>query len=435
MRLSLPLMLFLFCEALVAFVERIFLSYHSTDAVHASLSASYLASIFQTPCVAIAAMAQVFVGLYQGSNELKKIGPCVWQMIWFSLFSLILTLPLSFWTSEFYFKDTAIQQAGVTYFGILALGNFLFPLNTTLSSFYLGRGKTFLTTCLMLGSYGFNLLLSWVLIFGFKGVIPPMGIKGAALAKCYSLGLFTAIFFCTFLSKKNRELYGTSSWRFSLPTLWSYMHPGMVRAFAYLSSKVCWVSVSYLMIKKGGEHLDTLTIGGTVITFLTFITVGIYRAILTITSNILGAKNYQEIQKLYRSCLVYIALIAIFLSIPLLVFPHSMGYFFDSSSYALFKKTFSTVNLWIWLYIIALTIQMSFCGMIVAARDLKFQFYAYILIWITSFLPAYFIIDLKGFPASSLWLIMALENFVFALIFLWRLRRRTWTTEAVRPIS
>ena len=58
-RISLPIMLFLFCEALTLFFERIFLSYHSMNAVHASLNAGYLATIFQSPCVAIAAMAQV----------------------------------------------------------------------------------------------------------------------------------------------------------------------------------------------------------------------------------------------------------------------------------------------------------------------------------------------------------------------------------------
>jgi len=268
-RISLPLMLFLFCEALASFCERVLLSYHSVDAVHASLSAGYLATLFQSPCIAIGAMAQVFVGFYQGSNEYRRIGSCVWQLIWFSLLSLLLTLPLSFLASVWYFKDTVIQKLGIEYFTILALGNFLFPLNAVLSSFYIGRGKTFFVTTLMLTGYAWNLFLVWVLTFGIKGIVLPLGVKGAALAKCIALGTVCCVFLCAFLTRKNREMYGTEFWRFSPSALWHYMRPGMVRAFGYLSSKMCWVAISYIIIKKGGQYLDVLTVGGTVITLLT----------------------------------------------------------------------------------------------------------------------------------------------------------------------
>lgn len=281
-RISLPLMFFLFCEALTSFCERIFLSYYSLDAVHASLNASYLATIFQSPCIAIGAMAQVFVGLYQGSGEYKRIGPCVWQLIWFSFLSFLLVFPLSFFVSSLYFKNTIIQRLGIEYFTILALGNFLFPLNTALSSFYLGRGKTLLVTNLMLASYVMNLFLNWVLIFGIKGIVPSLGIKGAAFAKCISLGIISFIFFGTFLTKKNRAVYHTHFWFFSPKALWNYTRPGMIRAFGFLSSKICWAVITYIIIQKEGPYLDALTIGGTIITFLLFIANGIYKATLTI---------------------------------------------------------------------------------------------------------------------------------------------------------
>ena len=123
-RISVPLMLFLFCEALTLFCERIFLSYHSIDSVHGSLSASYLAKIFQAPCIAIGAMGQVFVGFYQGSGEYKQIGPCVWQLIWFSFLSFLITLPLSYLVSSWYFRGTAIEKIGVECFLILCFRKF-----------------------------------------------------------------------------------------------------------------------------------------------------------------------------------------------------------------------------------------------------------------------------------------------------------------------
>jgi MATE family multidrug resistance protein len=425
-RISFPLTLFLFCEALTVFCERIFLSHYSAEAVSSSLNGTYLAFIFNNPCVAIASMAQVFVGLYQGSGEFKRIGPCVWQLIWFSLLSLVITIPLSYWSSAFYFKGTSIERTGIEYFNILALGNFLFPLSTALSSFYLGRGKTMLVALLMLTSYLFNLVLYWILIFGIEGLSPSLGVRGAALAKCLSLAFLCLTFFYLFMKKENQKLYGTNFWRFSPTALWSYIQPGMVRAFGYFWSRASWVAISYVMIKKGGLYLDVQTIGGTVITFLVFIVSGIYRAILTIAPNLLGARDYPEIRRLSHSLMIYLAIIAAVLAIPLLLYPQSITYFFDDSSHGLFNRTFQMINHWVWLYMVALAVQMSLCGLIVTVQDLKVQFYSYLLTCLTSLLPVYLTIQLGGWAPDKLWLIMAVENIILALIFFYRLRQRKW---------
>ncbi len=425
-RISFPLMLFLFCEALTTFCERIFLSHHSAHGVHSSLNATYLAYIFQNPCMAISAMAQVFVGLYQGSGELRRMGPCVWQLIWFSLLSIFITLPLSFWGASLYFKNTLIQQSGMEYFMILSWGNFLYPLNIALTSFYLGRGKTLFVTFLMIMTYALDLLLSWLLIFGIQGIIPALGIRGAALAKCLSLGLFCIFFFVAFLAKKNRMVYGTGCWQFSPKLLWSYIKPGLVRAFGYLSARIWWVATSYVIIRKGALYLDVQTIGGTIITFFVFLTNGIYRSILTIAPNLLGAKNYSEIWKLLRSFVIYILIIGGLLTIPLLMFPQSLMYFFDPSSRESFETTFRTINHWIWLYLIAVALQMSLCGLLVAVRDLKIQLYCSSFNFLLTFVPVYLAIELAGWQPDKLWLIMAVDNIILGLIFFYRFRQRKW---------
>ena len=43
----------------------------------------------------IAGMAQVFVGDLKGKGQQRLIGPYIWQMIWFSFFTMLLTYPLS----------------------------------------------------------------------------------------------------------------------------------------------------------------------------------------------------------------------------------------------------------------------------------------------------------------------------------------------------
>lgn len=425
-RISIPLFLFLFCEAFVVFYERILLSHAGLAAVSSSLNGAYLAFIFQGSCMAIASMAQVFVGLYQGSGKLKQIGPCVWQLIWFSMLSLAITLPLSYLSSLFYFKGTSIEQMGPQYFHILALGNFLWPLNTALTSFYLGRGKTLFVTTLLLASYAFNLILCWLLIFGVKGLIPSLGIQGAALAKCLSMALFCLIFLSAFLNQKNREVYGTGCWHFSLSSLWSYIRPGMARAFSYFWMRSSWVIISYTMITKGGLYLEVQTVGGIITAFLAFLAGGIYRSVLTIASNLLGRKDYSEVWKLYRSLMIYTCSIGVVLAIPFLLYPHMFAYFFDVSSREIYEKTSKLINHWLWLYVGLVTMQMGLCGLLVAIRDLKIQFYSALLSCVTSLLPVYLAINFWRWAPDKLWLIMALENVILGFLFFYRLRQRKW---------
>lgn len=425
-RISLPIFLFLFCESLTTFGEYVILSYQGTKVLFSLLNGSYLSWVFQIPCTAIASMAQVFVGFYQGKGELKRIGPCVWQLIWFSILSLIITLPLSFWISSFYFKETLIEGIASKYFNVLAFGNFLFPLNTALTSFYLGRGKAKLVSLTLLTSYACNLGLCWILTSGIGDLIPCLGIQGVAVAKCFSLGVSCAIFFYYFLKKENQEIFGTGIWKLSFIELCSYILPGIMRAFGYLASKVTWAIISFLIIKKGGMYLEVQVVGGIVIAFLVFIPRGIYRSILTIAPNLLGSKNYAEIWKLCRSLMAYSCLIAIILIIPCIVYPKFFIYFFDTTSKEMFVKTFGMINYWIWLWILTNSIYAGLCGFMVALRDLKVQFYCYLLTILTSLFPVYIAFQLLQCKSDKLWKIMVLENVIFALIFLYRFYQKKW---------
>jgi MATE family multidrug resistance protein len=425
-RTSLPFFLFLFCESLTAFGERVFLSYQGVENLSGVLNAVYLSLLFQIPCMAVASMAQVFVGLYQGGGELKKIGPCVWQLVWFSLLSLIVTLPLSLWMSSLFFQGTSIERVGRDYFNILAFGNFLFPLQVALSSFYLGRGKTRLVSLTLLVSYALNLGLCVAFIFGIDGLLFPMGAQGAALAKCLSMGLCCAIFFGLFLKEETREVFGSGCWQFSLKESWVYIQPGMMRALGYFFSKAGWVVISYIMLRKGGLYLDVQTVGGVIITFLTFIPTSIYRSILTIAPNLLGGKNYPELWRLCRSLVAYSMLLGVGLIIPFFLYPQFFGYFFDTASREVFERAFAVTNHWVWLWLVTNLVYAGLCGLIVTTRDLRIQLYSYLATLVTSLLPVYLTLHVWSWGPDKLWLIMTLENVIFSLIFFYRFRRGKW---------
>ena len=82
------------------------------------------------------------------------------------------------------------------------------------------------------------------------------------------------------------------------------------------------------------------------------------------------------------------------------------------------------IHHWIWMYMIALTIQMSICALIVSARDLKLQLYCYLLVFLISFLTVYLTMYQGKWQPDKLWVIMAFENLILGSIFFLRFRQR-----------
>jgi Na+-driven multidrug efflux pump len=87
-------------------------------------------------------------------------------MIWFSLLSSCLVIPLGFYTYETVLKSLEMAELTRPYFLILIFGNFLFPLGGALSCFYLGRGKALFIALLVIGFHIVTGGLDYLLIFG-----------------------------------------------------------------------------------------------------------------------------------------------------------------------------------------------------------------------------------------------------------------------------
>lgn len=212
--LSFSFIFVLFSASLMGFCDRLILARYSLEALETSISTFYLIQLFQIPCIRIASTAQIFVGQYNGAGKLDNIGSVIWQMIWFSLLSMLVVGPLSLPICELFFQNTAIKNEVIPCFRFLIIVNFLFPLGVALSTFYFGQGRTKEVFLASLASNIVHIVLDFTFIFGIKGFFSPLGARGAVFAYGIAQFFFCALLFWGFLRPEHRRLYGTAQFSF-----------------------------------------------------------------------------------------------------------------------------------------------------------------------------------------------------------------------------
>ena len=183
LRQAVPLIISGGCLSLINFTDRIFLMWHSPDAMTASMMAGLLFWTAIAIPLATAAFVTTFVAQYHGSGQYHRIGRIVWQGIWFGFFTMpILLLCYRPFTEVFVWfgHDAALVELERTYYFYTLLGCGGAISAEAAASFFRGLGKMWIEMgnnifCLLL-----NVVLNFCLIFGYFG-FPAWGLAGAAI--------------------------------------------------------------------------------------------------------------------------------------------------------------------------------------------------------------------------------------------------------------
>ncbi len=432
-KILIPVMLLLGLVSATGYIERLLLARHSTEALTGGLNAFFLARVFQASCLSVTVVGQAYVGLYYGAGQLKNIGSCVWQLIWFSILSIGIVVPIGFLTQQILFNDTAIGSAGSNYFYLLCVFNFLYPLGGALSAFYLGQGIAWPVVLLTVGSCLLNIGLDVLLIFGI-GPIPPLGATGAGIARALAQGTLSLILLGLFLSRSNRETFSSDAWKFSPKLFWHYVRPGILRALGSFAALGDWVLVSRYMTLKSETHQLVFSLGSTIFYLLTFIGDGLFQTMVTTSSNRIGKKDYPGVWTSLSSGFFLIAILAILLIIPFFVFPQALIRFFNGSNlYTQALVIYQDISSTLWLAVIAYALNALCSGIIVASRDTLFLLCFYCGLWIFSFVPVYIIMDWVGWSTNNFWFIVMFTNLVACTAFLWRAYKERWKVDRWDP--
>lgn len=214
--IAFPLILSTSSITVMHVIDRIFLSWYSPSALAASLAAGATAFVCVSLFLGTASYVSTFVSQYDGAGRPERIGATVWQGVYFCLLAIVVMAALSLGADplfRFVGHGHELQRQEAVYFRVMLLGGGAPILSAALSSFYSGRGRTWILAWVNLGGAALNAMLDYCWIFGKYG-FPEWGILGAALATVLAEWTKVAVYFVLFLLPNNRRAYATSAaWR------------------------------------------------------------------------------------------------------------------------------------------------------------------------------------------------------------------------------
>ena len=211
LRVAVPLVISTGSFTVMQFVDRIFLTRYSAEAIQAALPSGLLA--FTLICIfsGVAGYVNTFVAQFHGAGDPRGAARATAQAIFFALLAwpLMLALtPVGEWLLCHCGHAPGVLHEELIFYRILMLGSVAVPLGASISGFFTGRGDTRTNMIAVVIGNLFNILLDWILIFGHWG-FPRMGIAGAGWATVISSLLTPLLLLCVYFGPRLRRTYDT----------------------------------------------------------------------------------------------------------------------------------------------------------------------------------------------------------------------------------
>lgn len=428
--ISFPLMLSLMSSSIMFFWDRLLLAQFSMEAHNAATSAGTWVTFLQFAFLCTTCIAEVFVGQYNGAGEEKKIGKPVWQMIWLSLFTTLIFIPIGLFAGDALFASSPYSLLETDYFRYMMCFGPIFCLSSSLSTFYIGRGCVKFVTFTVIAANVLNTVLAYVFIFGVEAHFPPLGIAGAALATGISQLLQTIILFIDFIRPKYRQRFGTGDFRFSWDEFMKCIRLGLPSSLAHTIEILAWAVFFRMLMSAGEEHFTVVSVAQSIFFLFTFLTEGISKGATVIAANLIGAGRWDALWRLLYSGVKFYGIIFVVFGAIFLINPSPLIDLFFAGENAASSEIYALIAsscLWVWVFFLFDGIHWLVVGLLTAAGDTKFVLKAGSMsVWIFALLPTYIFVVLHGHQPDMAWAITAFYGLVVCCIYLYRFYSMRW---------
>lgn len=260
---ALPLVVSYGSTAMMYVIDRIFLSWDSVDSMAAALPAGVLHYNLAILAIGTVAYSNAFISQYEGAGQPHRVGAVVWHGIYLCVLAalgMLVFAPLAPVIFGWFGHDSAVQVLEARFFRILCLGTLPLLLDTALSSFFSGRGQTWVIMIVNTLGMLINIALDYLLIFGNFG-FPRLGIDGAALATVSAFTSITFMYLAVMVWMYRGSVYGLCEGRrFDRELFARLLRFGLPSGLQQFLDVGCWTMFVQLIGRLGKEELTATSL-------------------------------------------------------------------------------------------------------------------------------------------------------------------------------
>jgi len=278
--IALPLVLSTASFAVMLFVDRMFLLWHSSEEMAASMPAGMLHWTMLCLPMGVASYVTTFVAQYHGAGRPDRIGLVTWQGFRIGLYTtplFLCTIPLAPHLFPLAGHAADVVAYETIYFQVLGFGAGATVMAEAVGAFFTGRGQTRVVMVVNVLAALLNIGLDYLWIFGRAG-FPEMGIEGAALATVLSQWFKLAAYLAIMHRRPLRHTFQLSAGRrLDGPLLRRLVWYGGPNGMQYLVESSVFTLITLKMGQFGATPMvaTTLAFNVNAVVFIPMIGVGI----------------------------------------------------------------------------------------------------------------------------------------------------------------
>lgn len=428
LKVSIPLMLTGATESIMMFSDRAFLAHHSIEAMNVASATFMMTAVFVFFGVAIAGIAEVLAGQYNGEKRFDLVSRPIWQMIWFSLSLFLFFIPLGIWGKSWLLPDN-LRDSASGYFTIICFSAPLWSMQVAFSGFFACTGRSYWLTPVAIIANVINIILDYFLIFGI-GSIPALGAEGAAIATSIAQLIHVLILLSLFLRKREHETYRSRHVTWHPKEILQGLKVGFPNAVSHGVEISAWAFLYRIAAGVSAAHLTVLSAISAIHMLLGFLNEGLKQGVVAIASNLIGAKKFSEIPKLIGSGVKLQAIIGSITFLPMIIFSSELiGLLGEVAKQTNLHPDLKMGLICMWFFIIFDGLVWVVNGTLTAGGDTRVTMLINIgTAWIVAALPCWYLLT---HTQSAAWTVPAMTaiyagvNFVLHLI---RYRQNKWQT-------
>ena len=440
LHLAFPLVLSTGSWSIQHFVDRMFLSWYSSNALAASMPAGMLSFSLVSFFLGTAGYVNTFVAQYYGARQFDKIGAAIWQALYFVLLSGIVFISMIPCASVIFAwagHSPKIQLLEIEYFRILSVGAVFIVYASVLSSFFTGRGKTWTVMWVNIFATAINLILDYAFIFGHWG-FPEWGMAGAAWATVISAFVSATLFsLLYFLPKKYRDTYSTvKNWRLQKFLFWRLMCYGIPSGIQFMLEMTAFTLFIFMIGRMGNIELAASTMSFQINTLAFLPMIGFGIATSTLVGQQVGEKKPKIAMRAtwsaFHLTFAYMSVISLcYLFFPsLFIEPYAMNA--EPLIFAKIRPMAVVLLRFIAAYSLFDAASIIFSSCLKGAGDTRFvMLYSLTLSWCVMVIPTWYVVKHQIGGLFLPWMFMLIYIFLVGCGFFLRFLQGKWLTMQV----